>query len=153
MSLSNAFFSALNVVMRPLLRTGLMQSNLCILHYTGRKSGKPYETPLSYVREGQTVRLLSSYNTRWWTNFVAEARSVEVEIGGVRHAGEARAITTDGDAFRDAVRAFLTALPRDASVYGIALETDRTPRESDIETCASHVVLIEVALGPVSPAA
>ena len=146
MSLSNTFFTALNVVMRPLLRSGVMKANLCILRYEGRKSGKQYETPLSYVREGETVRLLSSYNTSWWKNFVGEARPAEVEIGGKRHAGQARAITTDSDAFRDGVRRFLTALPRDASVYGIKLESDKTPRESDIETCASHVVLIEVAL-------
>ncbi|MGB0618883.1 MAG: nitroreductase/quinone reductase family protein [Myxococcota bacterium] len=146
MSLSNLLFNTLNVVMRPLLRTGVMKANLCILRYEGRKSGKQYETPLSYVREGEVVRLLSSYNTRWWTNFVAESRPVEVEIAGERQAGSARAITADSEAFRDGVRRFLTALPRDASVYGIKLESDRTPRESDIETCASHVVLIEVAL-------
>ena len=147
MSLSNLFFNTLNVVMRPLLRTGVMKGNLCILRYEGRKSGKSYETPLSYVREGETIRLLSSYNTSWWKNFVAEPRQVEVEIAGTRHAGTARATTTDSEAFRDGVRRFLTALPRDASVYGIKLEANKTPRESDIENCASHVVLIEVALG------
>ena len=146
MSLSNTFFSALNVVMRPLLRTGMMKSNLCLLRYEGRKSGKRYETPLSYVRDGDTVTLLSSYNTSWWKNFVAESRPVEVEIGGERHAGSARALTTDSEEFRTGVRDFLTALPRDASVYGIKLEADKTPREADIEGCASHVVLIEVAL-------
>lgn len=146
MSLSNIFFNVLNVGMRPLLRAGLMKANLCILHYEGRKTGRSYETPLSYVRDGQRVRLLSSYNTRWWTNFVHEERPVVVEIGGARHPGRARAITTDGDAFREGVRDFLTALPRDASVYGIGLEADRTPRAADIERCASHVVLIEVDL-------
>ena len=112
MSLSNLFFNTLNVVMRPLLRTGVMKANLCILRYEGRKSGKQYKTPLSYVREGEVVRLLSSYNTRWWTNFVAESRPVEVEIAGERQAGSARAITADSEAFRDGVRRFLTALPR-----------------------------------------
>ncbi len=146
MSLTNALFNAMNVVMRPLLRSGMMKRNLCILRYTGRKSGKQYETPLSYVREGDTVRLLSSYNTSWWKNFTGEARDAAVEIGGKRHSGSARAITTDSEVFRDGVRRFLTALPRDASVYGIKLESDRTPREIDIEACASHVVLIEVAL-------
>ena len=146
MSLSNALFNTMNVVMRPLLRNGMMKQSLCILRYTGRKSGKQYETPLSYMREGDTVRLLSSYNTSWWKNFTGEAHAADVEIGGERHSGSARAITTDSEAFRDGVRRFLTALPRDASVYGIKLETNKTPRETDIEACASHVVLIEVAL-------
>ncbi|MCR9094008.1 MAG: nitroreductase/quinone reductase family protein [bacterium] len=146
MSLSNTFFSLLNVGMRPLLRMGVAKGNLCILRYAGRKSGKQYETPLSYVREGSQVRLLSSYNTSWWKNFTGESRPVEVEIAGERLPGSARAITTDSEAFRTGVREFLTALPRDASVYGIKLEADRTPRASDIEQCASHVVLIEVEL-------
>jgi len=146
MSLSNSFFSAVNVVMRPLLRAGLMRGSLCILRYTGRRSGREYATPLSYVRDGQIVRLLSSYNTHWWRNFTNDARSVEVEIAGERLAGKARAITADGAPLREGVRAFLTALPRDASIYGIRLDDERRPREGDIEDAVGHVVLIEVAL-------
>lgn len=149
MSVTNLFFRALNVPMRALLRSPLHRigsGNLCLLHYRGRVSGKAYVTPLSYVREGNTVRLLSSYDTHWWKNFVGEARPVEVEIARERLPGRARAIVQDGEQFRNGVRRFLTALPRDAVVYGIKLDADRKPREDNIELASAHVVLIEVEL-------
>jgi hypothetical protein len=140
-------YSALNPIVAGLLRSpfhGVASGSLCVLAYRGRRSGKRYATPLSYVREGSRILLLSSHNTRWWKNFVDEPRAVEVEIARETHRGRAKATVDDGEAFRDGVRRFLRALPRDARVYGIGLERGRTPREADIETAAGHVVLVEV---------
>jgi hypothetical protein len=146
-------YAAMNPPMRALLRSPLhafASRHLAILCYRGRKSGRPYETPLSFVRTGSTVRFLSSHNTRWWTNFrVGEAEpgvDVEVEIARERFAGKARLLSEDSQYFRDGVRSFLTALPRDAVIYGIKLDRNRKPRESDIEGAAGHVVLVEVEL-------
>jgi hypothetical protein len=52
---------------------------------------------------------------------------------------------------RDGVRQFLTALPRDAMIYGIGLDAERRPREADIEMAPTHVVLVEVELTEDSP--
>ena len=41
---------------------------------------------------------------------------------------------------------FLTAVPRDARVYGIKLDANRKPREEDIASAAGHVVLVEIEL-------
>ena len=148
------FYRALNVPMTALLRSplhGLASRNLCLLTYRGRKTGRRITTPLSYVRETDPrgrdlVRLLSSRRTRWWRNFVGAPAEVEVEIAGEVHAGRAEALLEDGDRFRDGIRRFLTALPRDAVVYGIGLDRDRRPKESDLAAAAGHVVLAEVLL-------
>jgi hypothetical protein len=147
--IQSLLYAALNGPMRALLRSplhGIGSGNLCILHYRGRRSGRAYETPLSFSREGSTVRLLSSHQTRWWTNFLDEPMDVEVEIARVRHPGRALAIRDDGDRFRDGVRRFLTAVPRDAMIYGIKLDRNRRPREEDIARAAGHVVLVEIEL-------
>lgn len=73
----------LNPVMRGLLRSPLhsvASSNIAILHFTGRKSGRRMNTPLSYMRDGNTVRLLSSHDTHWWRNLRGESVAVQVEI-------------------------------------------------------------------------
>jgi len=92
------------------------------------------------------VRLLSSDQTRWWTNFGDEPTPVEIEIARVSHAGHARLLRQDSEQFRDGVRRFLTALPRDAMVYSIGLDRDRRPREEDIAKASGHVILVEIEL-------
>ena len=143
------FYRALNVPMRALLRSpfhGVMSGDLCLLTYRGRRSGKAFTIPLSYVRGGDVVRLLSSDRTRWWKNFLGDGADVEVTLRGKTFEGRAQSVVEDGDRLRDGVRGFLTALPRDAVVYGIKLDGDRKPREADIETAAGHVTLVEITL-------
>lgn len=143
------FYRALNVPMRALLRSplhGVMSGNLCLLTYRGRRSGRRFTIPLSYVREGNVVRLLSSDKTRWWKNFLGDGADVELTLAGETLRGRAQAVVRDGDRLRDGVRRFLTALPRDAVVYGIRLDGDRRPREEDIDTAAGHVTLVEIQL-------
>lgn len=158
MRLQSLLYATLNPPVRALLRSplhGIASANLALLCYRGRKSGRAFETPLSFVREGSIVRFLSSRNTRWWTNFKEGPTPVEVEIARERHPGIARLFTYDPDSadaeaqrewLRDGIRRFLTALPRDARVYGIRLDAHRRPREADLARAADHVILVEVEL-------
>jgi hypothetical protein len=149
MRIQSLLYAALNPPMRALLRSpmhGVASRNLAILDYRGRKSGRRFSTPLSFVREGSVVRFLSSHNTRWWMNFKDGPTPVEIEIARTTVSGTARLLDSDSDALRNGVRRFLTALPRDAAIYGIGLDSNRKPRESDIEKKANHVVLVEVEL-------
>jgi hypothetical protein len=146
------FYSALNVPMRLLLRSplhGVASRNLCIFVYSGRRSGRRYETPLSYVREDGRILLLSSRDTRWWTSFTpgpGVPAPVEVLAGGELLRGRARSIQHDRDRLRGAVRRFLTALPRDAMVYGIGLDGARKPKEAELERALERLVMVEIEL-------
>jgi len=150
MRLQALLYATLNPPMRALLRSpahGFASRNLAILNYRGRRSGRSFATPLSFVREGNVVRFLSSHNTAWWKNFKDGPTPVEIEIAREKFSGKAQIWTQDSEHLREGVRRFLTALPRDAVVYGIGLGSDRKPIESEIAKAASHVVLIEVELG------
>lgn len=150
MSLSNAFYNRLlNPAMRCLLRSPLHRvasSNIAILHFTGRKSGRALNTPLSYTQEGNTLRFLSSTNTHWWKNFRGGEYPVEAEIARERHGGVATLLEGDSEALRDGVRRFITDLPRDAVVYRIKLDKNREPTEASIAAAAPRLVLVEVTL-------
>ena len=55
MQLQSLLYATLNTPIRALLRSplhGIASRNLALLHYRGRKSGREFVTPLSYVREG-----------------------------------------------------------------------------------------------------
>ena len=150
MSLSSTFYNRLvNPVMRVLLRSplhGAVSGNISILHFKGRRSGRALNTPLSYVRDGDTVLFLSSTNTGWWKNFRDGEPAVEVELGRERLPGTATLLEGDSEALRDRVRQFLTALPRDAMVYGIKLDKSRLPVEDSLAKAAPKLILVEVAL-------
>ena len=146
-----AFYKYLvNPVIRGLLRSplhGLVSGNIAILHFTGRKSGRALSTPLSYTREGDTVRLLSSQNTRWWHNFRGDDARVEIELAGERHHGAAHLLEGDSDALRNGVTRFLTLLPRDAKVYGIKLDNNKRPVPESLAAKAADLILVEITLG------
>ena len=158
------FYQALNVPMRVLLRSplhGLASANLCILSYTGRRSGRPFDTPLSYVRDGGRVLLLSSVDTRWWTNFLPpklppkgpstkdpdwNGEPTRILAAGETLRGRGRTIQHDREHLHASVRHFLTALPRDAVVYGIGLDGERRPKDADLARALDRLVMVQVDL-------
>jgi hypothetical protein len=149
MRFQSLLYATLNPPMRALLRSplhGIASRNLALLKYRGRRSGRKFATPLSFVREGTLVRFLSSHNTRWWMNFRDGPTPVEVEIARKTHSGVARVWDQDSEILRSGVQSFLTALPRDAMIYGIHLDADRRPREADLAKAGDHVILVEVEL-------
>jgi hypothetical protein len=150
MSLDKAFYNyLLNPVMRRLLKSPLHRlasGNIAVLHFRGRRSGRALDTPLSYARDGDVVRLLSSQNTRWWKNFRGGPQPVEIDIAGERHQGEATLYEGDSEALRDGVARFIAAVPRDALVYGLKLDRHKRPTEPSLAANAHRLVLVEVTL-------
>jgi hypothetical protein len=150
MSSGNNFYRYfLNPIMRSLLRSplhGITSDNIGIVHFTGRRSGRKLNTPLSYTREGDIVRLLSNHSTRWWLNFRGEGVKVEMEIARQHHPGTAALLEGDSEALREGVRRFIRALPRDAKIYGLELDANNEVVESSLSKIAAQLVLIEIRL-------
>ena len=148
-SIENWIYKVANPVVKALLRSPLhsiASGNIALLHFRGRKSGREFVTPLSYVREKGTVYFLSALSTRWWMNLRDEGTSVSIEIARVTVTGKARLWEGDSDELRERVRRFLSALPRDAKVYGIKLDESRKPVEESLAKVARELVFVEVEL-------
>lgn len=74
--------AVVNVPMRVLLELPFrtpMSKSLMLAYLTGRKSGRRYKVPLSYVRDGET--LLTPGGGRWKLNLV-EGRPERLKIAG-----------------------------------------------------------------------
>ena len=125
---------------------GIASKNIALLHFRGRKSGREFVTPLSYVRENGTVCLLSAHGTRWWMNLREEGTPVSLEIARETVEGKAKLWEGDSDALRERVGRYLTALPRDAKVYGIKLDESKRPAEESLAHAAPELVFVEVEL-------
>jgi F420H(2)-dependent quinone reductase len=84
---------AWNPIMRALLGSPLhwpLSRWFAVLSWSGRRSGRRYTTPVSYVRDGRTVWLTTG--DQWWRNLV-EAAPVAIRIRGRWHDGRGLAIT------------------------------------------------------------
>jgi deazaflavin-dependent oxidoreductase (nitroreductase family) len=68
----------------------MRSERLLLLTFTGRKSGKAFTTPLRYVQEGETLRLLV-VRSPWWKNLVGEA-AVQVLLRGQMRTGTAEVL-------------------------------------------------------------
>ena len=142
-------YKVANPFVKALLRSplhGIASKNVALLHFRGRKSGREFVTPLSYVRANGTVCLLSAQGTRWWMNLREEGTPVSIEIARETVTGKARLWDGDSEALRERVRRYLIALPRDAKVYGIKLDESNRPVEESLAHVAPELVFVEVEL-------
>src|SRR5215467_14427065 len=76
------FMSLINVPMRILLWLPFptpLSGSLMLVSLTGRKTGKPYEQPVSYVRDGDT--LLTPGGGKWKLN-LREGQPVRIRLRG-----------------------------------------------------------------------
>ena len=92
-SLLGTVLRALNPIVRVLLQSPLhwpLSRWFAILAWTGRRSGRRYSTPVSYVREGSTAWITTGDN--WWHNLSGGA-PVTMRIGGQWRSGQGVAIT------------------------------------------------------------
>ena len=148
-SIENGIYRVANPIVKLLLRSplhGIASENIALLHFRGRKSGREFVTPLSYVRENDTVCLMSAHSTRWWMNLRHDGVPVSLEIARETITGKARLWDGDSEELRERVRRYLCALPRDAKVYGIKLDGSRRPVEESLAKAAPELVFVEVDL-------
>jgi hypothetical protein len=74
----------INRVMAWLLKSpfhSLVSKNMLLISVTGRKSGKLITTPTAYLREGNTLWIISQRESKWWRNLRGGANATVV-LGG-----------------------------------------------------------------------
>lgn len=148
-TIEHGFYRVLNPVMKKVLRSPIHRvasGKTALLHFRGRKSGREFVTPLSYVRQDQTVWFLSAHSTNWWKNFREGNVPVSIEIARETLRGTANLWDVDTDELREQVQRYLSALPRDAKFYGIKLDKNKTPIEASLAEAAPTLVMLQVDL-------
>jgi deazaflavin-dependent oxidoreductase (nitroreductase family) len=71
----------LNAVVRPLARAGLTGPRTYLLTVAGRRTGKPWSTPVSIVEEDGERWLVAPYGDRNWVKNARAAGVVELRRG------------------------------------------------------------------------
>jgi hypothetical protein len=86
----------INSLVTTILRSpwhGMRSDRLLLLTFTGRNSGKEFTTPIRYMQDGETLRMMVVYP--WWKNLRGQA-TVRVLLRGEMRTGTAEALPEEG---------------------------------------------------------
>lgn len=126
----------------------LLSRDLLVANFRGRKSGKRFSAPLSYVEVGGRLYLCTRPEAaNWWKNM---REGVPVEITWRGRPTQARATVLDSSSSEAEVgfRAFLAHNPGTASLlYNVEIDKGGEPDNEDVlrEVQQSVIVRIELA--------
>ncbi len=115
-------FALINPIVRTLLNSPahrLLSGSILALYFHGRKSGRALCTPVRYLRDGNTLTVVTGADTAWWPNFI-ETQRVEVQLAGRRKTAEATAYRAPDPMVRAGLSNLLRAHPGDAAYLEIA---------------------------------
>ena len=82
---------AARLINAPLLGP-LVRRSMVVIRYTGRGSGKSFETPVNYRRSGDgiAIRVMAPDSKNWWRNFTGEGGPITlVGFDGADRPGHA----------------------------------------------------------------
>ena len=70
---------------------GLVNRNITMLSYTGRRSGRMFSTPVAYRRTGDEITINANLpqTKTWWRNFLGDGGPVTLQLNGIERAGHA----------------------------------------------------------------
>jgi hypothetical protein len=151
MKMPEFMFVIINPIMKFLLRSplhGILSDSIMIIGFTGRKSGRQYETPVRYVRMAGNIRCYSSDDTMWWRNLRGGAR-VTLRIAGKDRPYFATVTENDPATIREALIHYFSIYPQDAAYHDVRMGSDGNPVENDIARAAQHAIVVDAS--PKSP--
>jgi deazaflavin-dependent oxidoreductase (nitroreductase family) len=99
----------LNLLMRPLIRLGLGGRRMYLLTVRGRRTGRPYSTPVMLVEDDGGRWLVAPYGERNW---VKNARAAgEVELARAGRAARFRVVEAGAAEAAPVLRAYVRSAP------------------------------------------
>ncbi len=134
-----------NPLMRFLLRSplhGLASGSTILITYTGRKSGRTYETPVNYVEDGGTLWVTSTKARTWWRN-LRGGDPVTVRLRG-EDARMTPEVFEQNEGVARGLSTYLGGHPGWAGYFGVKIGADGTPKPEDIAEAAESRVIIRL---------
>jgi deazaflavin-dependent oxidoreductase (nitroreductase family) len=125
----------------------LISKNTLLIHFTGRKSGKQYSTPVNYTQEGSTIRITSQRERLWWRN-LKQAPAVSLHLRGKLVGGTAAVLESPADVASGLER-FLRPAPDLARYYQISMDESGSFDQADLVNAARSAVVIAIVLDPI----
>jgi hypothetical protein len=123
---------------------GIVSKGVMLVTVTGRKSGRTISTPTNYLRDGDTLWVISWRDRKWWRNLRGGAQ-VRVLLAGKSVGGRGE-IIEEGKAVAQSLYDYYSKAPKIARYVGVGLDTAGLPILADCERAAEKMVMIRIDL-------
>jgi deazaflavin-dependent oxidoreductase (nitroreductase family) len=136
-----------NPIMTLLLKSplhGMISKGVMLVTVTGRKSGKPISTPTNYLRDGNTLWVISWRDRNWWRNLRGGA-NVRVLLAGKGVEGRGQVLEEE-KAVAQSLFDYYQKSPQFAKYVQIGLDAAGQPLSADCERAAQKMVMVRIDL-------
>lgn len=134
--------------MTVMLRTPGLQrmvgKSTALITFTGRKSGNPITTPLSYLRIGDRVLATGHRSRQWWRNLEANP-NILIRLAGQDYRGVA-SVMQDPDNALDEFVAYLETQPVVAKLSDVALDDEGRADREAAKRALQYTVVVSIKL-------
>jgi len=121
---------------------GFISKNVMLTTVTGRKSGKQISTPTNYLRDGNTLWVISWRERTWWKNLRGGAKARVLLAGrGVEGRGQ---VIEEGKAVAQSLFEYYSKVPQVAKYVQIGLDAAGVPVSADCERAAQKMVMVRI---------
>lgn len=123
---------------------GFISRNVMLTTVTGRKSGNQISTPTNYLRDGNTLWVISWRERTWWRNLRGGANA-RVLLTGKSVEGRGQVIEEE-KAVAQSLFDYYRKVPQVAKYVQISLDAAGLPDSSDCERAAKKMVVVKIDL-------
>jgi hypothetical protein len=123
---------------------GFISRNVMLTTVTWRKSGNQISTPTNYLRDGNTLWVISWRERTWWRNLRGGA-NVRVLLAGRRVEGRGQVIEEE-KAVAQSLFDYYRKVPQVARYVQIGLDAAGLPVPADCERAAHKMVVVRIDL-------
>ena len=121
----------------------IVSRSIMLITFTGRKSGKSYTTPISYLRDGDMVTAFTGAN---WSRNLIDGAPVTLNIKNKEYQGQADVVADDKRAVAESLQNFLRTVRSDARFYQVKFDDDGEPNWDDVQRAAQRCVMLQIKL-------
>lgn len=121
---------------------GFISKNTMMITITGRKSGKPISMPTNYLRDGNTLWIISWRDRNWWRNLRGGAH-IRVLLAGKSMEGCGQVIEEE-QTVAQSLFDYYKKVSQLAKYVQIGLDPAGSPVRVDCERAARKLVVIRV---------
>jgi len=123
---------------------GLLSNGMMLLTVTGRKSGRKISTPVNYLRDENTLWVISWRERTWWRNLRGGA-NVWILLTGLGAEGRGLVIE-ETEQVTQSLFEYYQKAPQYAKYVKIGLDSAGKPILADCERAAQKMVMVRIDL-------
>jgi deazaflavin-dependent oxidoreductase (nitroreductase family) len=123
---------------------GMISKGVMLVTVTGCKSGKSISTPTNYVRDGNTLWVISWRDRTWWRNLRGGAK-VRVLLAGKSAEGRGQVVEEE-KSVAQSLFDYYRKVPSVAKYVQIGLDAAGLPVSADCGRAAQKMVVVRIDL-------